>query len=226
VAKGILLGIVVTCLVLLNKSGFWILPPQIDGLTEEQRQVRLEAFYALGAIHLDRVSEQDKSKAIESMHVSSGNRSSLQIDLAKISANTSQTINHQSGTPTSLATSQSNTDQTSATTASGHQEKTSEKFDFNKAQQMELAWITLWDSDAAGGDMVRIDSEGYSRTILLKELPITFAVPIPTNGIINVVGIRDDDGGGITASFASGNSKAMLPIINVGQVLPLKVDVK
>jgi hypothetical protein len=92
-------------------------------------------------------------------------------------------------------------------------------------QPLRLAWITLWDTDVEDGDVVRLDSEGYSRTIRLTKRGNTFAVPIPANGIITVTGIRDGDGGGITVGLASGSVKAIFPIMSTGQSLGLNVTI-
>jgi hypothetical protein len=92
-------------------------------------------------------------------------------------------------------------------------------------EPLRLAWITLWDTDVEDGDVVRIDSEGYSRTIRLTKRGNTFAVPIPANGIITVTGIRDGDGGGITVGLASGPVKAIFPIMSMGQSLGLNVTI-
>jgi hypothetical protein len=88
---------------------------------------------------------------------------------------------------------------------------------------LRLAWITLWDTDVQDGDVVRIDSEGYSRTITLTKRGETFAVPVPANGIVTVTGIKDGDGGGITVGLASGAAQAVFPIMSTGQVLGLRV---
>jgi hypothetical protein len=92
-------------------------------------------------------------------------------------------------------------------------------------EPLRLAWITLWDTDVEDGDAVRIDSEGYSRTITLTKRGSTFAVPIPANGVITVTGIRDGDGGGITVGLASGSVKAIFPIMSTGQSLALNVTI-
>ncbi len=88
---------------------------------------------------------------------------------------------------------------------------------------VRLAWITLWDTDDEDGDTVRIDSAGYSRTVTLTKKGATFAVPIPGDGVINLTGVRDGEGGGITVGAASGSSSVVLPIMSVGQVIGLHV---
>jgi hypothetical protein len=51
----------------------------------------------------------------------------------------------------------------------------------------------------------------------------TFAVPVPADGIIKVTGVKDGDGGGITVGLASGETRAVFPIMSEGQELGLKV---
>jgi hypothetical protein len=92
-------------------------------------------------------------------------------------------------------------------------------------ESIRLAWITLWDTDVEDGDVVRIDSQGYTRTIALTKRGNTFAVPVPPDGIITVTGIKDGDGGGITVGLASGTAKAVFPIMSTGQSLGLHVKI-
>ena len=89
-------------------------------------------------------------------------------------------------------------------------------------RQLRLAWITLWDTDAQDGDTVRVDSNGFSTTVRLLNTPITFAVPVPEEGVVNVTGIYDG-GGGITIGAMSGARRVALPIMSVGQVLGVPV---
>lgn len=91
------------------------------------------------------------------------------------------------------------------------------------SEPVRLAWLTLWDTDAEDGDVVRIDSRGYSRTVVLKKQPVTFAIPIPSDGVVKVTGVRDGEGGGITVGLASGASRAIFPIMSEGQMLGLRV---
>jgi len=87
---------------------------------------------------------------------------------------------------------------------------------------VRLAWITLWDTHAQDGDMVRVDSSGFSTTVTLSNTPITFAVPVPEQGVVNLTGIRDG-GGGITIGAMSGGQRVALPVMSVGQVLGVPV---
>jgi hypothetical protein len=61
--------------------------------------------------------------------------------------------------------------------------------------------------------------------VVLANHGVTFAIPVPSGGKISLTGIRDGDGGGITVGVASGPTKAILPIMSVGQVLNLNVKV-
>jgi hypothetical protein len=88
---------------------------------------------------------------------------------------------------------------------------------------VRLVWVTLWDTDVEDGDIVRLDSQGYSRTVRLSKKGDTFAVPVPVDGVIKVTGISDGDGGGITVGVASGSERAIFPIMSEGQQLGLKV---
>jgi hypothetical protein len=94
-----------------------------------------------------------------------------------------------------------------------------------RTEPLRLAWITLWDTDVEDGDVVRIASEGYSRTVTLTKRGNTFAVPVPANGIVTITGIKDGDGGGITVGLASGTIKAVFPIMSTGQSLGLNVSI-
>jgi hypothetical protein len=91
--------------------------------------------------------------------------------------------------------------------------------------RLRLAWITLWDTDAEDGDAVRIDSAGFSRTLTLSKQPVTIAIPVPPDSIVEVTGVRDGEGGGITVGLASGGARAVFPIMSVGQTLGLRVQV-
>ena len=117
-----------------------------------------------------------------------------------------------------------------STAVDGMRLKTAEKSALLEAARAEssplrLAWITLWDTDVQDGDVVRIDAQGYSRTVTLTKHGETFAVPVPANGIVTVTGIKDGDGGGITVGLASGRVKAVFPIMSTGQSLGLRVTI-
>lgn len=90
---------------------------------------------------------------------------------------------------------------------------------------VRLAWITLWDTDAQDGDQVRLDSNGFSTVVVLANTPVTFAIPVPEQGVVNLTGVHDG-GGGITIGAMSGAQRVALPIMSVGQVLGVPVSAR
>ena len=66
-------------------------------------------------------------------------------------------------------------------------------------------------------DSVRVDSGGYSQTVVLKNAIQQIAVPEPPNGTLNVVGIFDGgEDGIITVWMLSGTAKVNLPVMVEG----------
>jgi len=92
-------------------------------------------------------------------------------------------------------------------------------------QKQLLVWFTLWDTHAQDGDVVQIRSGGYQREVTLMNKPTRFAVPVPSSGVLNIIGIRDG-GGGITVGAMSGESPVALPLMSEGQVLGIPVAVR
>lgn len=93
------------------------------------------------------------------------------------------------------------------------------------APPLMLVRISLWDTDAEDHDEVRVESQGYSRTVRLTKVEQSLVVPVGPGGVINVVGARDGEGGGITVGLASGSARAIFPVMSEGQVLGLKVGI-
>ncbi len=91
--------------------------------------------------------------------------------------------------------------------------------------ELPLAWLTLWDHRDEDGDIVRVVSEGYSRTVPILNTPVTLAVPVPASGVVNVIGIHDGMGG-ITVGIQSGATPVLLPVLSVGQVVGVPIAVK
>jgi hypothetical protein len=203
-----------------------------DNVGESQKQERLTAFTALGTVQLVIVPEADLSAAIDGMQLSPAGKQALLSDLTSPSetpASIAPSVALPS-TPTALADPRATPEQ-GATQAGVPATQTATsalpvaEAGPRKESTVRLAWISLWDTDAEDGDAVRIDSQGYSRTVLLSKQPVTFAIPVPANGIVNITGVRDGEGGGVTVGLASGASKAVFPIMSVGQVLGLRVKV-
>lgn len=177
-----------------------------DDVSPAQAHMRLEAFQALDSLVASRVSATDTEKALQGMHLSAKALQAVRSDL-------------KADTP-----AQPEAAPTAATDAApaGHPLVQAQ----SQPQRLQLVWIRLWDTDAEDGDVVRIESGGYARTVLLTKRGDTFAVPVPADGVIRVTGIKDGDGGGITVGLASGSSQAVFPIMSEGQVLGLRVRVQ
>ena len=178
-----------------------------DELTRSEQQARLEAFNALGSLRLSGVSAEDIDRAVQGMQLTPLATSALKADLA--------TTSPESVSSTPVGQAQGRTGQQAPQLATAEPQR----------QGLRLVWITLWDTDVEDGDVVRIDSQGYSRTVKLKKNGDTFAVPVEANGVIQVTGVSDGDGGGITVGLASGSTKAIFPVMSEGQVLGLKATV-
>jgi len=183
-----------------------------DVISSSERQARQDTFNAIKVFPLSEVRESEIDAALRSMNLSESERNALIANL-----------NQGKNQPPAA----SDVEVEQSTLQKDHPQDVDRLLPQTAAKPSEnaikLAWLTLWDSDVEDGDVVRIDSQGYSRMVYLTKAPVTFAVPIPSSGIINVTGIRDGDGGGITAGIASGSSKVILPVMSVGQVLGLKV---
>ena len=197
--SGLLLGTSAAGIYFYSSSNISILPQHDTPLSQEQNAVILQAFNASPPMQLSLVPQKDITTAVQNMQLSPEAKQTLAADI---------------GNATMAANVNATNPQAAANSAAAPEE-----------EHLKLAWITLWDTDVEDGDVVRIDSQGYSRTVVLKKAPLTIAVPIPASGVVKVTGITDGDGGGITVGLASGSSKAVFPIMSVGQVLGLKVKV-
>jgi hypothetical protein len=202
-AAGLLLTLIVLSTDILTGSDLLLQTQHGDQVSKTEQSERLVAFNALAPLPLNYVELSEVPKALDSMQLSPSARHALETKISK-----------QESPQTALAS-------TSTTNTSAHPQPIAAP----AQNQVRLAWITLWDTDVEDGDSVKIDSQGYSRTIVIKKKPETFAIPVPANGIIRITGIDDGDGGGITVGLASGASKAVFPVMSIGQVLELKVKV-
>ena len=179
-----------------------------DDVSSSELQARLAAFRALKPLALSQVSTKDIDPAVQGMQLSSTATVKLKEDLLKTSsiAPSPPTLS-----PQNIPDTRQQVPQAVPTQA--------------QALRLGLVWITLWDTDVEDGDVVRIESQGYSRTVRLTKKGDTFAIPVPASGVVNITGISDGDGGGITVGLASGGAKAIFPIMSEGQMLGLRVKV-
>lgn len=173
---------------------------EVDQVNEQQSTERRRTFLALGPIQLTRVALTELQDALRSLNLPPAEQDRLMEQVMPSHIPKSES---EAGPPPAMMPKQ---------------------LVQEDAQTIPLAWITLWDTDAMDSDMVRLDSEGYSRTITLSKSPVTFAVPVPQRGVVNIAGIRDG-GGGITVGVASGTSPVALPIMSEGQVIGIPVSI-
>jgi hypothetical protein len=179
---------------LSSGTALWPLRSASDQLSEGERANRALAFSQIGSLTLQRVNAADADKAVEAM--SRG-----------LSPQARKALVADLGPAFPASTAPSPQPQSVPAAREAPQ----------------LVWITLWDTDVEDGDVVRLDSGGYSRTVRLTKRGGTFAVPVPLDGVLTVTGITDGDGGGITVGLASGASHAVFPVMSPGQALHLRV---
>jgi hypothetical protein len=180
-----------------SDGAFWPLHPAGDAVTQSDAEARAAQFAAQAPLPLTLVPESDELAALDGMGLDPRDRDALAAGLNRTTALAQSTGGAQPADAVQPANPQ--------------------------RAGTRLAWITLWDTDAEDGDVVRLDSAGYSRTVTLTKKAVVFAVPVPQDGVIKVTGVRDGEGGGITVGLASGAQQAVFPIMSVGQTLGLKV---
>jgi hypothetical protein len=174
-----------------------------DQVSENQLRDRQQAYAVALPVQLTPVSPEDIAKAVASMKLSPDQEKALLIELQ-------QKEEAPELAPSSPASIRTNPKPTSVR---------------EDGKLLRLAWITLWDTDTEDADTVRLTSSGYSRVVTLNNHPITFAVPIPATGIINLTGVHDG-GGGITVGVTSGSTPVALPLMSEGQVIGILVAVR
>lgn len=91
-----------------------------------------------------------------------------------------------------------------------------------QAGKVKLVWLTLWDDMAEDGDIVQVESAGYSASVLLTNAPQRVALPLPGTGVVNLTGTKDG-GGGITLAVMSGSTQVAVPVLQTGQSVGIPV---
>jgi hypothetical protein len=217
IASLLAVGAIAVSLHFFSGGAFWPIHKSGDVIEQSDADARAAQFASLTPLALALVPPSDEAAALEGMGLGPQQKSALLASLHPPEAPAPAANSTPAADPAKPADSANPADsarpapdQTPAAKATSPKTR-------------RLAWVTLWDTDAEDGDVVRLDSQGYSRTITLTKQPVTFAVPVPADGLIQVTGIRDGEGGGITVGLASGASKAVFPIMSVGQTLGLKV---
>jgi hypothetical protein len=198
-ASAAVVGIVAVSLHFGSGGAWWPLPGHGDAVTEADANLRTAQFATLAPLRLSLIAPSENEAALGGMQLEPQAKMALAAALAASTVATPVAADPATAPSAAPASSP-------------------------RLEPLRLAWVTLWDTDAEDGDVVRLDSAGYSRTVTLAKKPVTFAVPVPEDGIIKVTGIRDGEGGGITVGLASGASQAVFPIMSEGQTLGLKVS--
>jgi len=96
------------------------------------------------------------------------------------------------------------------------------KTDINQGR-VKLAWLSLWDTHAEDGDILRFESSSsFPVEVMALNAKTTIAIPFPADGNVQVTGVKDG-GGGITIALESGATKISWPTMAPGDVLDLPV---
>jgi len=176
-------------------SSLWPAIASGDNVSDADKRMRQQAFAAMAPLPLSVVADADIPHAVDGMKLPAAGRAALMSALNPAARPAPPVARAPRLEPVRTRT-------TAAT---------------------RLVWLTLWDTDVEDGDVVRIESGGYSRTVTLTKAPLTFAIPAPADGVVEVVGVNDGDGGGITVGLASGAATAVFPVMSPGQTLGLRV---
>lgn len=89
--------------------------------------------------------------------------------------------------------------------------------------QVRLAWLSLWDTHAEDGDILRFESSGsFPIDVMALNKKTTIAIPFPADGNVLVTGVKDG-GGGITIALESGATQIQWPTMKPNDQLNLPV---
>jgi hypothetical protein len=197
--------------------------PSGDRIPSDTQAQRLQIFGTLTPIPVVPLPDDEEKRAINSMGLSAPEKDLLLATLRAERAAQSTAVTNP--TPGAVSSSQPHASSDTPLTEIKATERPTAKPRTKPARPIALTQITLWDTDVADGDVVRIVSSGYETEVQLAKSPITLAVPIPPRGVINIVGVRDG-GGGITAGITVGGRAVDLPIMSAGQTLGVPVLVR
>jgi len=199
--------------------GWWPGAGGGDQISERQARARADSYVAALPLQLTPVAPDDLPRALASMGLTEEAQRALVAELDRRGANASLPHGTGGASPGAagpgipLAQPAGAAVDTKAAPAAAPR------------QGLPLAWITLWDTEAEDGDVVRVDSGGYSRTVTLSHAPVAFAIPVPLDGMVQLTGVHDG-GGGITVGASSGQRVLALPLMSTGQVLRIPIGGK
>ncbi len=89
--------------------------------------------------------------------------------------------------------------------------------------RLQLAWLSVWDTHAEDGDILRFESSSSIPVdVVALNAKTTLAIPYPVDGSVMVTGVKDG-GGGITVALESGATQIAWPTMQPGDTLNLPV---
>ena len=90
--------------------------------------------------------------------------------------------------------------------------------------RLQLAWVTIWDTQSEDGDVVRFESSASIPVeVTALNRKTTLAIPYPSDGQILVTGVKDG-GGGITVALESGRASIDWPTMAPGDQMKLPLS--
>jgi hypothetical protein len=87
------------------------------------------------------------------------------------------------------------------------------------ARERQMAWIVFTDSMDPDGDVVAVRASGLTQNVTLSKAWVPVAVPISPGSPIEVTGVKDGLGGGITVALATRSGPVALRILAPGDRL-------
>jgi hypothetical protein len=88
---------------------------------------------------------------------------------------------------------------------------------------VRLERMILRDTNSPDGDRVAVVSAGFRQEVALTALPQAIVVPVDDSQIIQMVGVTDGSGGGITMGVRGENEEVLMPLMRKGQILSLMI---
>lgn len=89
------------------------------------------------------------------------------------------------------------------------------------SRERQIAWIVFTDSMDPDGDVVAVRASGLTQHITLTKAWTPVAVPISAGSPIEVTGVKDGLGGGITVALATRSGPVTLRALQPGEKLEI-----
>jgi hypothetical protein len=87
------------------------------------------------------------------------------------------------------------------------------------ARTQQMGWIVFTDSMDPDGDVVAVRASGLTQQVTLAKAWTPVAVPVSVGQPIEVTGVKDGQGGGITVALATRSGPVTLRILQPGEKL-------